>query len=241
MFRIGVDIGGTFTDFVVYDETSGQVSSFKLLSTPAAPEQAVLEGIRRLQPSGDASLVHGSTVATNALLERKGARIAFVTTGGFRDLLTIGRQNRRTLYDLNPQRPASLVPPEGCFEVSERVDHRGEVLQPVREEELTGLVAALQAYGAEAVAVCTLFSFLRPDHEQRIAVALREAGLEVTVSSELLPHYREYQRASSTVINTYVAPIMARYLGRLGQSLPDVPLRIMASNITNLNVYPALP
>jgi N-methylhydantoinase A len=148
MLRIGVDIGGTFTDFVVYDETSGQVSSFKLLSTPAEPEQAVLEGIRRLQPSGDASLVHGSTVATNALLERKGARTAFVTTGGFRDLLTIGRQNRRTLYDLNPQRPAPLVPPEGCFEVTERVDHRGEVLMPIREEDLPGLVAALQRYGA---------------------------------------------------------------------------------------------
>ena len=239
MFRIGVDIGGTFTDFVVYDETSGQVSSFKLLSTPAAPEQAVLEGIRRLQPSGDASLVHGSTVATNALLERKGARIAFVTTGGFRDLLTIGRQNRRTLYDLNPQRPDPLVPPEGCFEVSERVDHRGEVLLPVGEEQLTGLVAALQAYGAEAVAVCTLFSFLRPDHEQRIAVALREAGLEVTVSSELLPEYREYERANSTVINAYVAPIMARYLGRLGQGLPDVPLRIMGSNGGSLSVEQA--
>src|SRR4030042_3620780 len=146
MLRIGVDIGGTFTDFVVYDETSGQLSSFTLLSTPAAPEQAVLEGIRRLQPSGDASLVHGSTVATNALLERKGARIAFVTTGGFRDLLTIGRQHRRSLYDLNPQRPAPLVPPGGCFEVTERGDHRGEVLMPIREEELTGLGAAPPGY-----------------------------------------------------------------------------------------------
>jgi N-methylhydantoinase A len=239
MLRIGVDIGGTFTDFVVYDEASGQVNSFKLLSTPAAPEQAVLEGIRRLQPNRDASLVHGSTVATNALLERKGARIAFVTTGGFRDLLTIGRQNRRTLYDLNPQRPAPLVPPEGCFEVTERVDHRGEVLVAVGEEQLAGLVAALQAYGAEAVAVCTLFSFLRPDHEQRIADALRGAGLDVTVSSELLPEYREYERASSTVINAYVAPIMARYLGRLGQGLPGVPLRIMGSNGGSLSVAQA--
>src|SRR3990172_2539359 len=236
MLRIGIDIGGTFTDFVVYDEPSGQVSSFKLLSTPAAPEQAVLEGIERLQLDDNASLVHGSTVATNALLERKGARTAFVTTGGFRDLLTIGRQNRRTLYDLNPQRPAPLVPPEGCFEVSERVDQQGEVLQPLRDEELPGLVTALQGYGAEAVAVCTLFSFLRPDHEQRIASALREAGLAVTLSSELLPEYREYERASSTAINAYVAPIMAGYLGRLGQGLPDVHVRIMGSNGGSLSV-----
>jgi len=239
MLRIGVDIGGTFTDFVVYDETSGQVSSFKLLSTPAAPEQAVLEGVRRLHPSGNASLVHGSTVATNALLERKGARTAFVTTKGFRDLLTIGRQNRRTLYDLNPQRPAPLVPPEGCFEVTERVDHRGEVLLPVREVELPGLAVALQGYAAEAVAVCTLFSFLRPDHEQRIAAALRVAGLDVTVSSELLPEYREYERASSTVINAYVAPIMARYLSRLAMGLADVPVRIMGSNGGSLSVEQA--
>lgn len=239
MLRIGVDIGGTFTDFVVYDERSGDLRSFKLLSTPAAPEQAVLQGLARLDLPAGTSVVHGSTVATNALLERKGARTAFVTTRGFGDLLTIGRQNRRSLYDLFPDRPAPLVPPEGCLEVTERIDPHGEVLQPIRESELPGLIAALKSYGAEAVAVCTLFSFLNPEHERRIAAALRAAGLLVSLSSELLPEYREYERASTTAINAYVAPVVLRYLDRLAQARPELPLRIMGSNGGSLSVEQA--
>jgi N-methylhydantoinase A len=253
MQRIGIDIGGTFTDFVVYDEASSQIHSFKLLSTPTAPEQAVLEGLNRLGlPAGaavvqgnrlatgaarrandagaNAAVVHGSTVATNALLERRGARTAFVTTRGFGDLLTIGRQNRRSLYDLFPERPAPLVPAEGCFEVSERVDGHGNVLLPLGEDELPALAAALRSYGAEAVAVCTLFSFLHPEHERRVAAALRQAGLPVTLSCELLPEYREYERASTTAINAYVGPVMQRYLRGLVDGLAGLPLRIMGSN-----------
>lgn len=240
MLRIGIDIGGTFTDFVVYDDESKRVESFKLLSTPDAPEQAVLRGIGRLElRHGGASLVHGSTVATNALLERKGARTAFVTTRGFGDLLTIGRQNRRALYDLSPSRPDPLVPLEGCFEVSERIDHRGEVLLPLSQQELPELASALHSYRAESVAVCTLFSFLRPEHEQRIAATLREVGLLVTPSSDLLPEYREYERASTTAINAYVAPIMQRYLEQLKRGLPGMPLRIMGSNGGSLTVEQA--
>jgi len=228
--RVGVDIGGTFTDFVVYDGAVGTLESFKRLSTPHAPELAVLEGLSGLTLDSDSVVVHGSTVATNAVLERKGARTAFVTTEGFRDLLTISRQNRESLYDFMADRPEPLVPQAGCFEVAERVGHRGQVLLPFQPGRISELLASLQKYGAESVALCLLFSFLRPDHEQQIADALREAGLPVSVSSELLPEFREVERASTTTLNAYVMPAMDRYLERLEAGLGATRLQVMQSN-----------
>ncbi|GMR10506.1 MAG: hydantoinase/oxoprolinase family protein [Anaerolineae bacterium] len=228
--KIGVDIGGTFTDFVVYEESTGEVQSFKLPSTPHQPERSVLEGLQRLAIDDGTVVVHGSTVATNAVLERKGARTAFIATEGFKDLLRIGRQNRTELYDFAASRPPPLVPPELSFEIKERVDRHGNVLDTLSENEIPSLIQQLQQEAVESVAICFLFSFLHPEHEQRVARALREAGLSVSLSSQVHPEFREYERASTTALNAYVMPIMDRYLGRLGDRLATEQLRIMNSN-----------
>lgn len=229
--RIGVDVGGTFTDFVLYDPgPDGAFRTLKVLSTPADPSEGVREGLDRAGAESPSEVVHGSTVATNAVLERKGARTALVTTDGFEDVLTIARQNRSDLYDLSAGRPEPLVPPERCFGVSERVDEKGQVLDELDEDELDPLVEALEAAGVESVAVSLLFSFLHPDHEERIAERLRREGFAVSRSSEVLPEFREYERASTTAVNAYVDPILDRYLERLGRRLADSRLRIMQSN-----------
>src|SRR5512139_1069597 len=206
--RIGIDIGGTFTDFVVTSPENGNIETFKLLSTPHDPAEAVLQGLERifaLHGTKEATVIHGSTVATNALLERKGARTAFIATRGFKDILQIGRQNRPVLYDLFADPPAPLVPPELRFEVDERVDKDGNVLQPLESTEVEELVEQLKRENVESASVCLLFSFLKPEHEQLIAEKLRAAGFPVSISSEIIPEYREYERASTTAINAYVS------------------------------------
>jgi N-methylhydantoinase A len=240
--RLGIDIGGTFTDFVLFDPQTGQVQTFKLLSTPHDPSAAVLAGLRRLAFSAHTTqieIVHGTTVATNALLERKGARTALVTTRGFSDLLQIGRQDRSELYNLTYTPPPPLIPSELRLEVDERVDHTGQVLVPLDPAQVDLLPPILQESAVESVAVCLLFSFLHPAHEQLIAASLRKAGFMVSASSEILPEFREYERTSTTVINAYVSPILDRYLSRLQtalllpsprQSGGAVSLRIMQSN-----------
>ncbi len=228
--RIGIDIGGTFTDFVVFDERGGTFRTFKILSTPDDPAQAVFTGLEG--PPGDTrpAIVHGSTVATNALLERRGARTALITTQGFRDILTIGRQIRSDIYDFFADRPQPLVTEDNCLEITERVDHHGRVLIPLNQDEIPALIQELRALGAETVAVSLLFSFLHPEHEACLARSLREAGFFVSTSSEILPEFREYERTSTTVINAYVSPIMDRYLGRLERGLAASDFRIMQSN-----------
>jgi N-methylhydantoinase A len=216
MAVLGVDVGGTFTDF--YYWRAGRLRTHKRPSTPDNPARAVIEGIAEMGWRPD-EVVHGSTVATNAVLERRGARTAFVATRGFRDLLTIGRQARPSLYDLEPSRPPPLVPPEFCFEVDERVDYRGQALRTPSDAALESLAAAVALSGAETAAVCLLFSFLRPEHEARVAAALRAAGLDVSVSHEVLPEFREYERASTTTLNAYVAPVVRRYLADLRERL----------------------
>lgn len=234
--RIGIDIGGTFTDFVIFDEESGTFETYKTLSTPHDPAEAVLNGLQQLQTSNlqspvpNLSIIHGSTVATNALLERKGARTALIATRGFRDVLAIGRQTRIDIYDFFADRPEPLVPADRRLEVTERVDHQGNILIPLDTAELPGLVERLQALDVESVAVCLLFSFLHPEHEQMITEQLRDAGLFVSPSSEILPEFREYERTSTTAINAYVSPIMDRYLGRLEAELDAEDFRIMQSN-----------
>ncbi len=238
--RIGIDIGGTFTDFVLFDPASGDLRTFKRLSTPGDPARAVLAGLGLDDASASdaitlggaavTTIVHGSTVATNALLERKGVRTAFVATAGFGDLLAIGRQNRSQLYDFFTDRPAPLVPAALCREVRERVDQHGAVLQPLAVDELAALAADLTAANVEAVAVCLLFSFANPTHEQQVGAALQTLGVPVSLSSALLPEFREYERASTTVINAYVSPVLDRYLGELAERLRGCDFRIMQSN-----------
>jgi N-methylhydantoinase A len=232
--RIGIDIGGTFTDFVLFDETTSQFTTYKILSTPHDPAEAVLTGLNQLtnlqSPISNLYIVHGSTVATNALLERKGAITALVTTEGFRDILEIGRQNRPDIYDLFSRRPAPLAPAHRRFEVTERVDHHGQPLQPLEPASLDPLVAQLRSVGATSVAVSLLFSFLYPDHEQMIGECLRQAGFSVSLSSEILPEFREYERTSTTVVNAYVSPLMDRYLGRLEVESRATDFRVMQSN-----------
>ena len=237
--KIGIDIGGTFTDFVLYEESTGEVESFKLPSTPEKPEQAVLEGLRRLTFSDESVVVHGSTVATNAVLERKGARTAFIATDGFKDLLQISRQNRTELYELAARRPHPLVPPELSFELEGRVDRNGDELAPLNNDQIASLARQLQHERVESVAICLLFSFLHPEHEQRVAQALRQAGISVSISSEIHPEFREYERASTTALNAYVMPVMERYLGTLENNLGPGLLRIMNSNGGSLSAAQA--
>jgi N-methylhydantoinase A len=215
---LGVDVGGTFTDFVFVRDAV--LTEYKRASTPGDPARGVLQGLREAGFAPD-EVVHGSTVATNAVLERRGARTALITTGGFRDALVIGRQARRRLYSLEPERPAPLVPAEGRFDVRERVGADGEDVEPLDRNSLDEAVRAVEAWGAESVAVCLLFSFLRPEHEQAVAAALRARGLHVSTSVEVLPEYREYERMSTTVMNAYVAPVMTGYLGRLEPALKE--------------------
>jgi N-methylhydantoinase A len=224
---LGVDIGGTFTDFVLVH--NGAFTVHKRLSTPDDPSRAFLEGAAHLNLPPSASIVHGSTIATNALLERHGARTALVTTRGFADVLEIGRQNRPDLYALMPVLPLPLVPAGWRFEVAERIAADGSVLEALDEADLPALVEAVREAGIESVAVSLLFSFLYPRHEQMIGEALRPY-VSVSLSSDILPEHREYERTSTTVVNAYVAPLMERYLARVEAGLQGHPLHIMQSN-----------
>ena len=273
--RMGIDIGGTFTDFVLFDEATGEFSTFKVLSTPHAPEEAVLAGLDQLligqqpeektQPSTQKTgsqldlqastsspqspisspqsqtsspqspipnlyIVHGSTVATNALLERKGAVTALIATEGMRDILEIGRQNRPDIYDLFGRRPLPLVPADLRFEIPERVDHHGQPIRPLELDSLDQLIDQFHASGVKSVAVSLLFSFLYKAHEQHIGERLRQAGFSVSLSSEVLPEFREYERTSTTVVNAYVSPVMDRYLERLERESGAADFRVMQSN-----------
>lgn len=226
VLRVGVDTGGTFTDFVCDDGESWR--AFKLPSTPASPARAVLDG---LAEAGDArEVVHGTTVATNAALEGRGARTAFVTTAGFRDLLALGRQARPSLYDLDQPPPPELVPRTLCFELAERVDAEGNVLRAPTAAALRSLARRVAASGADAVAVCLLFSFLRADHELAAREAMADLRLPISLSHEVLPRHREFERAVATVLNAGVTPVMAGYLRELEARLGGVTLRIMQSS-----------
>ena len=235
--RIGIDIGGTFTDFVLFNPDTQELHAFKVLSTPNDPAEAVLHGIHVLNQQFKIErlqIIHGSTVATNALLERKGARTAFITTLGFGDLLQIGRQNRPSLYDLAVDPPEPLVPQIWRYEIAERVDHHGNVLRAPVQADIDALIPEMTFTGVESVAICLLFSFLHPHHELLIAQKLRAAGFFVSPSCEILPEFREYERASTTVINAYVTPILNRYLtnleNRLTSPINQVNLQVMQSN-----------
>jgi N-methylhydantoinase A len=232
--RLGVDVGGTFTDLV---HTVGEeVEVAKVPSTPEDQATGILDGIERLDLDAGTlrRFAHGTTVATNTVLERDGARTALVTTRGFADLLLIARQDRPRLYDLGAERAQPVVDRGMAVEVAERVDADGTVREPLSDEEIQRVVAEVTAREPEAVVVCLLFSFLHPDHEQRLAAALADAGHRaVTTSSALLPVFREVERTSTAALNAYVAPRMDRYLASLERRLEEeglrVPLEVMRS------------
>lgn len=218
--RVGVDTGGTFTDFVF--EAGGRLQIFKLPSTPADPSLAISAGLQRIAEIaqtniGHLEVVHGTTVGTNALLQRRGARIALVTTTGFEDVLEIGRQARPELYNLNAVKPMPLAPAALRFGLRERVAASGEVLEPLSGAEVGALIEKLRRARVEAVAVSLLFSFARPEHEQIIAMALEQLGVLLSISHRILPEYREYERTSTVAINAYLQPLMGRYLKRLSE------------------------
>ncbi|MBC7909225.1 MAG: hydantoinase/oxoprolinase family protein [Pyrinomonadaceae bacterium] len=231
MYRVGVDTGGTFTDFVFEAEDGLRV--FKLASTPADPSLAITEGLLRIaRETGvrlrDIEVIHGTTVGTNALLERRGARAALVTTAGFEDVLAIGRQARPMLYDLNAERPEPLVHASLRFGVRERVAANGEILEKLQERAISALVKKLKRARVESIAVCLLFSFVYPEHERRLAAALKSLKVPLSVSHKILPEYREYERTSTTAINAYLQPLMSMYLKRLQGRTKD--LRVMQSS-----------
>lgn len=211
--RIGVDTGGTFTDFIILRD-DGAIETFKLRSNPRSPAAVILDGLARIAAPARAEVVHGSTVATNALLERKGARTAFVSTAGFADLLRIGRQNRPQLYNLTPPLKNHLVPPALCFGVAERAYFDGSIgLRPSRAE-LEKLARKLRRAGVESIAICFLHAYANPANE-RAAARVLNGGQYLCCSHEVSPEFREYERASTTAINAYVGPVMDAYLSEL--------------------------
>ncbi len=228
MRRLGVDTGGTFTDFVYLDE--GGVRVHKVLSTPHAPDEAIVRGIDEmgLDPQG-LEIVHGSTVATNAVLEGKGVRTAYITNRGFEDVLTIGRQAREALYDLQPPPRRPPVPAELCLGVGGRLGADGSILEPLHAADLESLRARLRALRPRAVAINLLFSFLDDRFEAAVERAMPEA-LFVSRSSEVLPELREYERGIATWLNSYVGPVMGGYLRRLAQALPGARVSVMQSH-----------
>jgi len=217
--RIAIDTGGTFTDCVCLE--NGQLRVKKIFSTPADPSQALLKGVEQLGGGDGVEVRHGTTVGTNTMLERTGARVAFVTTAGFEDTIAIGRQARERLYDWFAPAPVCLVPRELRFGVSERVSAEGEMLREPTDDELAALFEAVRASGAEAVAISLLFSFARPETELRVEAALRALGMPVSASHKILPEFREYERASTTVVNAYLAPKMSRYLEKLEERIAE--------------------
>ena len=235
--RVGIEVGGTFTDLVAVDD--GQVIVAKVSSTPASPDIGAFAalGAADIAPARIVDLVHGSTVATNAILERKGARIAFVTTRGFRDIPFLQRHDRRNIYDLRYAKPKMPVARRDCFEVAERIDAAGNVVLKLDAAEvLRGLIPALAAGRYDAVAICLLSAYVAPAHEQQLRALIAEAlpGLRIACSHEIASEFREFERASTTLLSAYVQPVIDRYLDRFEATLAEAGFRghfsVMQSN-----------
>ena len=240
-WRIGIDIGGTFTDVALVDDASGEIGVAKVPTTPGDLTQGVLDALDaamrryRVAPADVDHLSHATTVVTNAILQERGARAALITTRGFRDVLELRRSARANLYDLFQDAPATLIPRRLRFEITERIGADGAVVTPLSEEEIDGLIAALKAARVEAVAVAFLFSFLNPLHEQKVGQRLRAAlpHMPIYLSCDVLPEIKEFERSSTTAVCAYVGPILASYLKRLEEAthsagLPS--LHLMGSN-----------
>ena len=226
---LAIDTGGTFTDLVLLRD--GRIKTLKVPSTRGDPAQAVLDGIASILDANEAfTLLHGSTVATNALLERRGAKVVLITNFGFEDVIEIGRQNRPQLYALVGHRLPPLVDRDDRLGIAGRLGPRGEVIEVLDEAELADLTDRILARKADAIAISLLHSYANPSHEEAVARAVEAAGLPLSVSCYLVPEFREYERTSTTVVNAYVAPIMNRYLGRLADEAGAEHFTIMGSN-----------
>ena len=234
---LGVDTGGTFTDFVLLDSDQ-TIRIHKVLSTPAAPEQAILQGVEELglmaaARAGQLTIIHGSTVATNAALEGKGVRTAFITNRGFKDMLSIGRQTRRELYNLQPRAQTPPVPRELCLETGGRLAADGSTLEPLTDTDITQLIEQLRTLQPEAVAINLLFSFLDDKAEKHLVQAIEQAfdgQLFISRSSFVLPEYKEYERGMATWLNSWLGPLVERYLQSLQQQLAPCPIAVMQSS-----------
>jgi len=234
---LGVDTGGTFTDFVYYG--NGRLRVHKVLSTPDAPERAILQGIHDLAiPKHGLHVIHGSTVATNAVLQGKGVKTVFITNRGFKDMLTIGRQARPHLYDLQPDFKPPPVESECCLEVGGRLSHEGELLDKLDESELSALVEQIEMLKPEAVAINLLYSYLRPELENRLADAM-PTNLFVSCSSRVLPEYKEYERGMATWLNAWVGPLVKGYLERLEQQVRPATVAVMQSSAGTISAEQA--
>ena len=238
MLWLGVDVGGTFTDLVLFDAATGALFLGKTPSTPRDQSEGILAGIAQLgaEPHALARIVHGTTVATNTALVRDGARLAVLVTAGHKDVLVVGRGNRTAMYDIKARPPDLLVPRSRCIEVYERMRVDGSVAKPLDEAEVDTIAERLASDGIEAVAICFLHAYANPDHERRCAkrISKRLPGAIVTTSAEVLPEFREFERFSTTALNAYVAPRMRRYLHQLRNRLSaancPAPISIMTSN-----------
>ena len=233
-YMIGVDVGGTFTDFSVFNQETGELFNYKDSSTPADPSRAIVKGVqdvlalKQASPEQVSYLAHGTTVGTNALIEKKGCRLGLITTKGFKDLMEIGTQRRPSLYNLRAQKPYPLIPSGLNRTVTERIRYDGTVETPLDEEETRRVVRELKEQGVAAIAVCTLFSFINPVHELRIEEIIHEEFPEayVTISSKLAPEFREFSRMSTTVMNSYLGPVMEKYVNHFRDSIRDIGIQV---------------
>ena len=225
--KIGVDTGGTFTDFVIHAD--GKIVIKKIPSTPKNPSLAILEGIQELLERFPL-IIHGTTVATNSLLERKGGRIALITTRGFEDILFIGRQTRRELYTLKGEKRTPLLPRRFCIGLDERMSASGKIEKKISLSELRDVLDKIKKFKAEAVAVSLINSYANPSNEKIISRELKKHKFLYSVSSDILPEHREYERTSTTPVNAYLMPIISQYLASLEKRMEGAELRIMQSN-----------
>ena len=228
--RIGIDCGGTFTDFILISDNTFEVH--KILSNAEDPSIAIVNGLNDLNKLDIETIAHGTTVATNTLLERKGAKTGLITTKGFEDVLSIGRQNRSSLYDLNQDKPKPLILESNIWGITERIDKNGNIIYELDGENLDEIIESIKSSGIDSIAVSLLFSFQNSLHEDFINQKLSEIDLNLykSISSQVLPEFREYERTSTVVVNSYVGPIIDKYLGNLEGKIENSNLRIMQSS-----------